>query len=82
MTKPGFRIQHLWLYTAIDEDDEEGVVAFLSPSGAWMPLVASDDIRLAEYARIAQDLSTATRRPLKLSRFDQRVDIESVVPDA
>ena len=77
----GFRIERLWAYTQVDPaDDQEGVCAFLAPDGTWMPLVASDHVRAEQYKGIARGLARASGRPIKLSMFERRVDIEEIRP--
>ena len=46
--QPGFRITSITAFTAIGDDDEEGVVAFLGPGDVWMPMVAADMTRLTQ----------------------------------
>jgi hypothetical protein len=46
--RPGFRITEITAFTVIGPDDEEGVCAFLSPDGIWMPMVAADITRLTQ----------------------------------
>lgn len=66
--KPGFRITTLLAFTAIDENDEEGVCAQLTPSG-WMPLIGADEARVAALRPIAEELERETGRPVTLKRF-------------
>ena len=75
----GFRITSITAYTAIGADDEEGVCAFLTPTG-WMPMVAADDVRLVELRRHAQDVATMTGRPITVRRFDVGEVVEVIEP--
>jgi hypothetical protein len=76
----GFRIEHLYAFLSIDEtDDDEGVCAFHGGQG-WMPMVAADEERLDDYKRIAKRIASETGRPVKLVRFDQRVELEEIKP--
>lgn len=53
MTKyPGFRIRTIHAITGIDDDDEEGIPAFMSPDGP-IPMIASDHVRLEQLKQIA-----------------------------
>jgi len=80
-TYDGFRIEHLWAFTQVDPDDnQEGVCAFLATNGTWMPLIASDRVRAEQYKEIAVTLARTTGRPIKLSMFEHRVDIEVIGP--
>ena len=52
--QPGFRITEITAFTAIGEDDEEGICAFLSGDGIWMPMVAADISRLTQLRERAE----------------------------
>lgn len=52
----GFRITDLWVFVGIDADDDEGVMAFVSPHGMAMPMVAADASRRDTLIPIADDI--------------------------
>lgn len=66
--KPGFRITEITAFTAIDNDDEEGICAFMSPDGMWMPMVAADITRLTQL-RDQAELFRASGVEIRERRF-------------
>lgn len=73
----GFRIKSLHAFLAIHDDDDEGVIGVLTPSG-WMPAVAADQERLEEMRPQVERAVRATGMKVKLVRFDQRTDLEDI----
>lgn len=69
------RIDEVFLFVA-DEGTGEGVVAFQTPDGKWMPLVAADSARLASLRPLALAISAKTGQPIKLLRFTTRTQVE------
>lgn len=81
MTDPdyrGFRITELHAITGIDDDDEEGIPAFMTEMGP-MPLIASDRVRLEKLAEMAQQVADTTGQKFKIVRFSVREDIGEIV---
>ena len=74
-----FRITSLWAWTSIGEDDEEGIIGYQS-DGMWMPLIASDRVRVDEFRRIAQIAAETTGRPVVLRRFSTSEELERIEP--
>lgn len=62
-SKAGFRITTIHAFTALDDDEEEGLCAMLTPSG-WMPMVAGDEVRLGVLRPMAAEIAKATGRPV------------------
>ncbi len=58
---PGFRITDLWVFVGIDEDGDEGVMAFHSPGMGSMPMVAADEKRREQFRGIAD--TVVAQRP-------------------
>jgi len=77
-----FRIEKIVAFTSIDEDDEEGVCAFLAPNGTWMPLIGADEERITSLRIKAQEVATMTQRPVQLRRFTESEVIETIEPEA
>ena len=67
--KPGFRITSIVAFTAIDENDEEGVCAFQTDSGGWMPMVAGDEVRAGQLRPLAAQIAEVTGRPVTEKRY-------------
>ncbi len=75
----GFRIETVWAFLAIHDDDDEGVMG-ASINGTLMPLIAADEQRieiLRPYAEAAAKLSGKT---IMLAKFERRVDVETITP--
>lgn len=62
-TATEFRIEHIWAFLSVDENGEEGVIAFRD-GDTQMPMIAANEARLDDLLPIAQ-----------LVRFDQRTDL-------
>lgn len=65
----GFRISTLWAWTVIDDDDQEGLIGTMTRAG-WMPLIASDRVRLDQYRELARQIAHDLGKPVRLRRFD------------
>jgi hypothetical protein len=76
MTTPD--IEQLWAF--ISDDDGEGIAAFLSNDGIWMPLIAADKARVDSLRKMAQQLATESGVPVKLVKFSVREDLEVLEP--
>lgn len=76
----GFRITGLWAFTTIGEDNEEGVVAFQGRDGMWMPLVASDAVRVDQLRQVAQEMADQRGITIQVSHFHLRTDLEVIEP--
>lgn len=74
-----FRIGYIWAWTQVDENDEEGILGFYS-EGTWMPLIASDRVRLDEVRAIAGAIVTATGRPAVLRKFQTSIEVDRIDP--
>lgn len=76
----GFRITQLWAWTQVDPaDNQEGIVGTLMGRN-WMPLIASDRVRLDDLRPIARDMARTTGRAVRLRRFVAAEDVEVVDP--
>lgn len=85
MSEPPHVIRKIVAAIAIDrETGEEGVAGMLTPAG-WMPLIASDRIRLELVREVASRLAEERQMlvrmvefsvPVEVERFDHRPDSE------
>lgn len=73
----GFRITEIHAITAIGEDGEEGVPAWMSTVGP-IPLIAADPRRLDQIKALAQQIADATDQNFKITRFSVREDIGEI----
>lgn len=76
----GFRITTLHAFTQVGEDDEEGIIAVLGPDDIWVPAITADPVRLEWFRPWAEITARTTGRPVLLSRFDVRTDLETIEP--
>lgn len=76
---PGTRIKELWAYLAIDpKDDVEGLTAWRSPNGEWMPLVGADQDRMKSLRTKAEDIARQSGHTIRLVRFKQMEVLEII----
>jgi len=64
-----FRIEELAAWTQIDDDDEEGVTAFLAPGGVWMPMIGANTERIKSLRAHAEAVCAMTGKPVELVSF-------------
>jgi len=74
----GFRVEVLHAWCQVDEDDMEGVIGVHTKDG-WMPLVASDRVRLGDLKMFARMVAKQSGRPVVLKRFVMADDCEEVI---
>lgn len=77
MEKKGFRITKLWGYFAV-RDGDEGICAHHDGVMGWMPLIASDRVRMEQLKPVAQVIANQTGLTIKLAEFTERKDIEEI----
>jgi hypothetical protein len=74
-----FRINHVWAFVSIDDDDEEGVcAAAIGPEGSWLPLIGSDEERIKDLVPVAEQIAATTGMRIKLIKLTEREDIMEV----
>lgn len=72
---PGYRITELWIFVGIDDDDDEGVMAFMGPGGA-MPMVAADASRRDSLKPIADEIIKVKGGTYEIRHFVRAPDGE------
>jgi hypothetical protein len=75
----GFRIESVYAFVSVHDDDDEGIVA-ATIGGVMLPLIAADAERLEALRPFAVRAARASGRPVRLVRFDRRTDVEVVEP--
>jgi hypothetical protein len=78
----GFRIDHIWAALVID-DNGEGVCAAPMDTGAGMitaPLIAADPQRLDVIKKMAQEIATYFKKPVRIAKFTKRENLELLQP--
>jgi hypothetical protein len=66
-------------FIATDETGE-GICAFMTPEGHWMPMVAADKARVEALRPIAQTVADASGLRVVLAEFSARSDLEILEP--
>lgn len=74
-----FRIGAIHAFVAVDSrDGDEGVVGIHIPGQGLVPAITADDIRLEELRPLVQEIANRVPEEIKLVRFDQRTDVETI----
>jgi hypothetical protein len=76
----GQRLNQLWLVTYVNEKGLEVVAHAKLQGGDYAPLIAADFERLASILPAARDLATTRNIKMRLIKFNNRVDIQDIVP--
>ena len=77
MTDEPHRITYLIAAVAIDPDNgDEGIIGVSTATG-WVPLIASDAIRLSQITEMASKLAAEENLLVRLCRFSSREEISS-----
>ena len=79
--KGQLRIESMYAFIQLDPaDNTEGVIAFMAPSGTWMPMVGADMERVEQLRPWAQETAKVTGNPVRLVHFTHREEIEVIEP--
>lgn len=79
MNGVGFIITEIWAYLAEHGDGDEGVLG-VNIHGRMVPLIAADRRRLDELRPHAEMAAGHSGLPVKLVKFTNRIDVESIDP--
>jgi hypothetical protein len=74
-----YRISEIWAFTTVGDDDEEGIIPFVSRMGV-LPMIAADDVRLTQLTPLAQDFANQTKRAVRLVKFSTLTEVKRLVP--
>lgn len=74
-----FLVGKVWIFLAVDEEGDEGVVATFTPNG-WIPFVATDGKRLEYLRPQAEAIAREHNMLIRLACFEQRTDLEVIDP--
>jgi hypothetical protein len=78
MSKP-LKIESFYAFVA-EDDEGEGLAAFLGPDGTWIPMVAADMERVESLRDTAQAIATQTDTKIRVIQFQNRAVIEEINP--
>lgn len=62
-------IDECWLYVAVDENGDEGLMAFKNLAGEWMPLVCADPKRRESVHAMAEQVKAISGQDYKVKHF-------------
>ena len=75
------KIESIWAFVAVDECGNEGVCAWYDlRTKTWLPVVAADMDRVNSLRPLARQIAGRTRTRVVLTRFENRADLEEVLP--
>lgn len=77
--KGQLRIDQMFAYIVMDDDDTEGIPAFMA-NGMPMPMVGADMARVESLNPIAQEMAKELGKKVTLVRFSDRVEMEVFEP--
>lgn len=72
-----FRINHIWAFLAIGDDDEEGVIG-ADMGGVMMPLIAANEERLDNLRPYARSIARVSGKKVTLVKFTVREKVEEI----
>lgn len=76
----GFRITEIYLFAAVGDDNEEGVLSFFDGETHW-PLVATDSHRFQDWTKIAQRIAVEIGKEVSITKMTVRENIGCIRPD-
>jgi hypothetical protein len=73
------RIDEMYVFISYDKDDnDEGICAFHSGDGVWIPMVGADIARVESLKPIAKQIASITCKKIKICKFSTREVIEEI----
>ena len=72
------KIDELYAFTGIDDDGDEGVVVFQTPSGMMMPMVGADLASVESLMPIAENIALVTGKQIAIYKFSKK-EIHGVI---
>lgn len=78
----GYVIHTVYAYVVVHDSGDEAIPALTLPGPdggvVMMPLIGADLERMTNLRRYALEVSKASGKPIKLARFTQREDMETI----
>ena len=69
------KIETITAYVATDKEGNEGIMGFLGPDGAWIPMIGADQERLKSAYAMAEQISALSGLPFRVLQFSTVTDI-------
>lgn len=76
----GHEMQFLFVWVTSDETTGEGIAAFQTADGGWMPMVAATPDAALRMEPLARGIAQASGKALRLLRFDARTVVKVIEP--
>jgi hypothetical protein len=77
VAQSGFRIDSVHAYVVLAENGDEGIAAFHTGEG-WMPMICADWTRVESLRPMAEALARKTGQEIRLVKFANRTDVETI----
>lgn len=74
------RIEQMYAYVVMDDDDTEGVPAFMARDGMMMPMMGADIAKADMLMGIAQRAATELGKRVTLVCFTNREEVRVIEP--
>jgi hypothetical protein len=74
------RIEEMYAFIVMDDDDTEGVLGFQAPGG-FVPMVGADMEMVELLKPMAVKLSAEINKPVQLVKFSVREEVEVIGED-
>jgi hypothetical protein len=71
-------LKELYAFIAEGPDGNEGIASIKVTEEAWLPLVAQTKEEIEAYRPIAAKLAETLKKPVLLSRFTAREDLDTI----
>ena len=76
----GFHISEIWAFLSEHDENDEGIIGMMM-GDQWVPFIAADETRLKELRGHAQAIADFTGKPIVLTKFSVREDMERLEPN-
>lgn len=75
------RIETCFAFVVVDDDGTEGVPAFMTPDGMFLPLMGADEARVESLMPVVQAMATDSGKEITLVRFKEREELGVIHPE-
>lgn len=70
----------LYAFTVMGPDGREMIASFEEPNGATLPMVTFLESKTEYLKEVAQAIADGINRPVTLIKFEQRTEVEKILP--
>lgn len=72
------KIDEMYAFIATEDDGQEGICAFQSQPGVWLPMVGADLKRVDSLRPMAKAIAKATGKRIEVCKFTNREHLEMI----